>query len=99
LNGEYPSFRWDGNGLSAYHFKMDNNRPTWFDYSKFIRFDQYGIYGIDGIANFNPNVETNGEKGEGKIWANANFALTWKGFLLKSNEDNGYISISSDNHF
>lgn len=99
LNGNYPSFRWDGNGLSAYKFDVSNGQPQSFNFSKFIRFDQYGIYGIDGIANFNPNIETNGEKGEDKIWANANFALTWKGFLLKSSEDNGYISISSDNHF
>ena len=101
LNGNYPSFRWDSNGLSAYKFDLSpiSGQPQSFNFSKFIRFDQYGIYGIDGIANFNPNVETDKKKGEDKIWANANFALTWKGFLLKSNEDSGYISISSDNHF
>ena len=101
LNGNYPSFRWDSNGLSAYKFDLSpiSGQPQSFNFSKFIRFDQYGIYGIDGIANFNPNVETDDKKGEDKIWANANFALTWKGFLLKSSEDSGYISISSDNHF
>lgn len=99
LNGEYPSFRWDGNGLSAYSFTMINNRPTQFDYSKFIRFDQYGIYGINGIANFNPNIEDEVTKkiGEDKIWEKARFALTWKGFSLKSsNTSGGYISITSN---
>ena len=98
LNGEYPSFRWDGNGLSAYSFTMINNRPSQFDYSKFIRFDQYGIYGINGIANFNPNIEDEVTKkiGEDKIWEKARFALTWKGFSLKSsNTSGGYISITS----
>jgi hypothetical protein len=33
--------------------------------------------------------------GEDKIWANAKYALTWKGFMLKN--DDGSVSITSDN--
>lgn len=34
-----------------------------------------------------------------EIHNKAQFALTWKGFSLKSNRQNGYISIDSDNDF
>ena len=101
LNGDYPSFRWDRNGLSAYQFNLaQNGQPQSFNFSKFIRFDQYGIYGIDGHPNFNPNVPTNNITGQEKIWQTANFALTWDGFLLKSSHANGgYISITSSQDF
>jgi hypothetical protein len=33
--------------------------------------------------------------GEDKIWKNAHFALTWKGFLLRNND--GSVRITSDN--
>jgi hypothetical protein len=40
MNGGFPSFKWDGNGISAYEFKVDNNgKPYGFNTSKFVRFD------------------------------------------------------------
>jgi hypothetical protein len=40
LNGAFPSFRWDENGLSAFEFLMDQSgKPYNFNSSKFIRFD------------------------------------------------------------
>lgn len=88
MNGDFPSFRWDANGISAYEFKQINNQPANFNYSKYVRLDQYGLYGINDINNFIPGKEQD-------IWDNAHFALTWKGFMLKN--DNGSVEISSVN--
>ena len=88
MNGDFPSFRWDTNGINAYEFKQINNQPANFNYSKYVRFDQYGLYGINDISNFIPSKEQD-------IWDNAHFALTWKGFMLKNN--NGSVEISSTN--
>lgn len=100
MNGGFPSFRWDNTGLSAYKFNVDaNGNPYGFNNSKYVRFDQYGIYGINGNSEFNPNIEENGKVGEDKIWDEASFALTWRGFLLKNKYGNGYVSISSTDDF
>ena len=96
MNGGFPSFRWDNTGLSAYKFNVDENgNPYGFNNSKYVKFDQYGIYGINGNSEFNPNIEENGKVGEDKIWDEASFALTWKGFSLKNKD--GSVRISSDN--
>lgn len=103
MNGAFSSFRWDKAGISAYEF--DLNKQTGevanFNFSKFIRFDQYGLYGIDGFSNFESAVaEQDGTVGEDKIWKYSNFALTWRGFQLKSKHtEGGYISITSDRDF
>lgn len=98
MNNGVPSFRWDSTGLNAYQFKIDQNsgKPYGFNIAKFVRFDQYGIYGINGLSEFDPNIsQDDGKIGEEKIWDNANYALTWKGFMLKT--DNGSVRITSDN--
>ena len=102
LSGSFPSFRWDGTGISAYKFELnqDTREVSQFDYGKFVRLDQYGLYGINGYPDFDSAVLEDGLVGEDKIWDKANFALTWRGFMLKSNhEDGGFISITSDNDF
>jgi hypothetical protein len=48
MKGSFPSFRWDSDGISAYQFKQESGLPTNFNYGKFVRLDQYGLYGIDG---------------------------------------------------
>jgi hypothetical protein len=83
LNGSFPSFRWDNTGISAYEFSLNENtgEVSNFNYSKFVRIDQYGLYGINGYSNFNSAVrDKDGLIGEDKIWKHSNFALTWKGF-------------------
>ena len=101
LNGAFPSFRWDNTGISAYEFnlKEQTGEVSNFNYSKFVRLDQYGLYGINGYSNFNSATrDEDGLIGEDKIWKHSNFALTWKGFQIKSNhESGGYISITSNN--
>lgn len=96
MNGSFPSFRWDGIGLNAFQFEVDQNtgEPYGFNVAKFVRFDQYGIYGINGQSEFDPNISENNKSGEDKIWEKANYALTWKGFMLK-NED-GSVRITSE---
>ena len=44
-----PSFRWDSDGLNAYAWVND---PSNIIPSQFVRFDQYGLYGIKGNENF-----------------------------------------------
>ena len=101
LNGSFPSFRWDNTGISAYEFTTNENtgKVENFNFSKFVRLDQYGLYGLDGYSNFDSSIrEEDGLVGEDKIWKYSNFALTWKGFQIKSTAKNGgYISITSDN--
>ena len=95
MNNGVPSFRWDSTGLNAFQFQIDVNtgKPYGFNIAKFVRFDQYGIYGINSQSEFDPNVPENGKIGEDKIWENANYALTWKGFMLKN--DDGSVRITS----
>ena len=102
MNGNFPSFRWDKVGLSAYKFDTDqsNGEPIAFDTSQFIRLDQYGLYGIHGYANFDPTIQdTNGLVGEEKVKEYSDFSLTWSGFKIRSRhsgeEGNGYVSITS----
>ena len=101
LNGSFPSFRWDKTGISAYEFTLneETGKANSFNFSKFVRLDQYGLYGINGWSNFDSAVaDEAGVIGEDKVWKYSNFALTWKGFQIKSNQvDGGYISITSDN--
>lgn len=97
LNDGIPSFRWDGSGLNAYQFQVDQTtgQPYGFNIAKFVRFDQYGIYGINGDSDFDPNISNNNKTGEDRIWEEASYALTWKGFMLKNND--GSVRITSTN--
>lgn len=89
MNGDEVSFRWDSSGISAY-YKSDKGK---YNNKTFVRFDQYGIYGVkDLVDTFEPQNEQD-------IWDNANFALTWKGFMLKSGSDQGSISIDTEKDF
>lgn len=89
MSGNQPAFGWDEKGISAYSL---NNGI--YNLNKYVRFDQYGIYGINGIPDFDPNVsDDDGKVGEDKIWKNADYALTWNGFMLKNND--GSVKITS----
>lgn len=102
MNGNYPSFRWDAHGINAYQFTVGEYDNV-FNFNNFIRFDQYGIYGVKGYdsAEFMPAGSNDPDK---YIKDRADFALTWKGFSIKSNHDSlndedsaGHISITPDN--
>ena len=103
LNGSFPSFRWDKTGISAYEFTINEHTGVAqnFNFSKFVRLDQYGLYGINGYTDFNASIEDSktGKVGEDKIWDKANFALTWSGFQLRTKKlgYDGYIRITEEN--
>ena len=91
-SGKFPTFKWDDIGITSYSFNWneETNEPDSFNYSKFIRFDQFGLYGINGSV-----VDEWKAYRISDIEENANFGLTWNGFFLKSEESGGQIKISS----
>lgn len=109
-DGAHASFRWDKYGINAYDATREIDEATNQEVLKgiitnnFVRFDQYGVYGIKGTADdpYNPQKEitVDGKTivGEDKIWHDALFGMTWKGFFLKSKgTDNQQIEISTTN--
>ena len=107
-DGAHATFRWDKNGINAFDTTQnENNELLGVNPSTFVRFDQYGIYGMksfnsDDNSSYDPQEEiTVGTKkisGEDKIWNDASFGLTWKGFFLKNKgTDNQQIEISTTN--
>lgn len=97
LSGSFSAFRWDEKGINAYRFtRNDQGEAEFFNFGEFVRFDQYGIYGMRGDQDFTPDNEE-------EIKTYADFGFTWDGFFLKSNygnvapEEQGYISIDSVN--
>ena len=83
-----PSFTWDQYGINAYAIE---NGET--DLTQFVRFDKFGIYGIEGQENYRPTSEA-------QIYNDAKFGLTWNKFFMKSKNTSGgverSIEISSD---
>ena len=109
-DGAHASFRWDKYGINAYDATREIDEATNQEVLKgivtnnFVRFDQYGVYGIKGATDdpYNPQKETTVDGitavGEDKIWRDALFGMTWKGFFLKSKgSDNQQIEISTTN--
>lgn len=85
LDGQFTTFRWDSKGISAY-VPIEGGG---INLGKFVRFDHYGIYGVDGESNFSPNNEQ-------EIYDKANFGMTWNRFFMKNNKGTGSIEISTD---
>lgn len=85
-NGDFPSFRWDPNGLNAYKFNEDGSVDT----TQFVRFDQYGIYGMQNAD------EVYVPSSEQQIYNDANFGLTWSKFFMKSVNGDKSIEISTE---
>lgn len=109
-DGAHASFRWDKYGINAYDATREMDEATNQEVLKgiitnnFVRFDQYGVYGIKGTADdpYNPQKEitVDGKTivGEDRIWHDALFGMTWKGFFLKnrSADKNQQIEISTE---
>lgn len=89
--GGIASFRWDEKGITAYR-----SSDSGISNSTFVRFDQYGLYGIEKQSNFDASKQTNPMA---HIKQNASFGLTWNDFWLKSSGVEGYTEISKDNDF
>lgn len=89
FDGAFPAFRWDSSGLTAYY----NNGPQHgINLSKFVRFDHYGIYGIN-----NQSGETYKPASENDIWDDARFGMTWRGFFMKNSDASGQVEVSTEN--
>ena len=89
---EKPSFRWDKAGISAFKF-YENSEDEAYDLQTFVRFDQYGLYGIKNNGSFKAQ-DLNDVKDK------AHFAVTWDGFFIKNSyEGGGKVEITSDNDF
>ena len=88
-NDENPSFRWDKAGISAY--KSINDEA--YDLQTFVRYDQYGLYGIKDNGSFTANSLDD-------VLDKAHFAVTWDGFFIKNDyAGGGRVEITSDNDF
>lgn len=99
----YPNFLWNGLGISA--FKKERG----IDYSTFVRYDQYGIYGIkeyssNGKAPSSMSINDSfAPKSIKDITNNEHlvFGLTWDGFILNTgDQDNrGRVTIGTNQDF
>ena len=93
-----PSFRWDKSGISAYKssghiIEVDDVETEAYDLQTYVRYDQYGLYGIK-------NAETFKAQSLEDIKNKAHFAVTWDGFFIKNSyEGGGKVQITSDNDF
>jgi hypothetical protein len=81
-----PTFRWDAFGLTAYATSTLNGSVSAIDFTKFVRFDKYGVYGADfppeGLKIENKTIYNGAEwhpKSTDEINNNATFSLTWEG--------------------
>ena len=96
LDGINPSFRWDSYGITAYKKNVsDNGILLGYTSNQFVRYDQYGIYGVKDITIQDASGEYK-PSSEDQIWNDASFGLTWKGFFLKNKYGAGLVEISSE---
>jgi len=63
------------------------------DTQRFVRFDQYGMYGIDWENSEEPFEPTKIED----IYDNAKFGMTWERFFMKNKNATGSIEVSNNN--
>lgn len=106
MNVNDPVFRWDAFGLSAFDTDWYNgdivSAPNKY---KFVRFDKYGIYGINSSEN---STAIDGlswkPSSQDEIDDNATFALTWEGLKVTGStggtarlgKQDGYIMLVRD---
>lgn len=78
-DGSWEAFRWDSSGLNAYKNKSTGARDI--EYGTFVRFDKWGIYGVNGkqTVNWIPSSEN-----EIITDPAIKFSLTWSGLNIKS---------------
>lgn len=97
-DGAWEAFRWDASGLNAY--RSSGKGSGGVEYGTFVRFDKWGIYGLNGAESaYRPTEES-------AIWDNTktSFALTWSGLNVttpngKSSMIVGTIPSSTDAGF
>lgn len=83
MSGSDPTFRWDDKGISAYDYAIENNVISAINTNKFVRFDKYGLYGINKLQN----GEVYRPENMADIDSNSTFALTWEGLKVTGNNN------------
>lgn len=94
-----PELSFTANGMTAFR-KNDGT----VDYSTFVRFDSYGMY---GIKNYKRNSSTDNASNAtlndsfvpqniDSIYENASYGLTWDGFFLKTGDGTGRVMIGTN---
>lgn len=98
------TFEWNSTGINAYMQGgsfIDNGTTIGLEanqvnYGKFVRFDQYGLYGYaGGDPTWSP-----GESGITKVIEDSIFSLTWKGLSINipNYQDESVIAIGPTNN-
>ena len=88
-----PSFRWDKNGISAFMLGDESQGQLRYNFKKFVRYDQYGLYGIDLTGSTESEYIVSGID---DIKNKASFAVTWDGFFIKNKyAGGGQVEITS----
>lgn len=84
MNGKDSTFLWNAFGINAFSIgTIEEGVASKISKDKFVRFDRFGIYGINGTAN----AENWTPKNEQEIDQKATFALTWEGLKVTGNEN------------
>ena len=92
-----PSFRWDNNGISAFRLGDVSGGEPKYNFKQFVRFDQYGLYGIDLKGKETSEYVVSGLQ---DIKNDASFAVTWDGFFIKNKyTGGGRVEITSMDDF
>ena len=91
-DGDYSTFRWDNTGINAYDYSTNTEgASTGVNFAKFVRFDHYGIYGLEDVnREYVPASEAS-------IWNDAKFGMTWRGFFVKNKRGTHTVEVSSEN--
>lgn len=107
MAGNEPSFRWDQYGITAYDFSIDNTQSGQIIYGlnpkKFTRFDRFGLYGAEiNNTSINGVVYQDGSAWHpnsiNEVMANANFALTWEGLIVKQGSSSSATTVRVGKH-
>lgn len=94
-----PELSFTANGMTAFR-KFDDV----VDYSTFVRFDSYGMYGINGYKrNSSTDDASDATLNDvfvptdiDNIYENASYGLTWDGFFLKTGDGAGRVTIGTN---
>jgi hypothetical protein len=87
MNGKDATFMWNAYGLSAFDVDWSNGSISGApNKRKFVRFDKYGIYGINGSGTNSVDGTTWKPSSYDEIDTNATFALTWEGLKVTGND-------------
>ena len=103
MNHNDPVFRWDSFGISAFDAEWADVQSTpvisSINPDRFVRFDKFGIYGIDGGRNginWYPGKDYDGNPMD-EINKVATFSLTWDGLHVMHGNARVHIGLRKDN--